>query len=154
MIIRFLCIILSFCSCDTSKEVISQANKPIDTDKIIFLNYIISKNSDELIEVKFIDKIIVEGKLKAPSPTNFDPEKGALRLIQMDSKHQPLDSISIENPLSKTVEFINESGQFEKRTIDLESAEFSVRMQLNSKTTFIVIYDHDNPKKPLIQHKL
>ena len=154
MIIRLLCIILLSCSCDTSKEIISQADQPIDTDKIIFLNYIISKDSDELIEVRFIDIIIVEGKLKAPSSTYFNSQKGALKIIQMDSKHQPIDSISMENPLSKTVEFVNESGQFEKKTINLDSAAFSVRMQLNSKTTFIEIYGHDNPNKQLIQHRL
>ena len=154
MIIRYLFIILLFCSCVSSEGAINQLDKPIDTSKIIFLNYNISKNPDELVVIKFIDKIIVEGKLKATSSTDFNPGEGAIKLIQMDSKHQSLDSISIENPLSKTVEFVNESGQFEKRTINLERAEFSVRMQLNSKTKFISIYGHDNPNKPLIQHKL
>ena len=154
MIIRNLFIILLFCCCGTSKEIINQADKPIDPAKIIFLNYTISQKSNELVVIKFIDKIIVEGKLKATSSIDFNPEEGAIKLIQMDSNHQPLDSISIENPLSKTVEFVDESGQFEKKTINLESAEFSVRMQLDSKTTFITIYGHDNPNKPLIQHKL
>lgn len=147
-------IVLLICSCGTSKDGVNQVGQPMETTKIGFFNYLISKTSAELVEIKFIDKIIVDGKLKTDGSLNNSLQKNTLKLFQIDNDSQALDSMYIENPLSKTVEYVNDDGQYEKRTINLDHAEFSVRLQLNSNTTGIAIYGFDNSSKPLIKHKL
>ena len=154
MMIRFILIILIFCSCANSKVIEIPTEKPVDTAKIIFLNYSISKNPDDLLVIKFVDQIIADGMLKVNSSAAFNLRNEDFKLIQMDQNQRSLDSVFIENPLTKTVEFLNEAGQFEKRTINLDSAKFSIRMQLNTKTKTIKIYRHNNSTQPLIEHSL
>ena len=154
----YFLLVMLICSCGTTKDTANEVEPPTvapaETAKIGFYNYHISKSAEQLIQVKFIDKIIVNGKLKKDGSVNSNSQKNNLKLIQKDSNNRPLDSIYIENPLSKIVEYVNDDGEFEKRTINLDQAEFSVRLQLNPKTTEIVIYGNDVSTQPLIKHKI
>jgi hypothetical protein len=155
MINKYVFLFLLFCACSSSKNSTHQSVTPlISAPKIIFLNYKISRIHDELVEIIYVNKIITEGKLKDNFTNDFIPQKGDIKLIQMNSRYQPIDSIYIPNPLYKTVEFVNEEHQMVKKTIQLDNTEFNVRMQLNPKTMFITAYSHDNPYKQLMQHKL
>ncbi|MFT5964542.1 MAG: hypothetical protein ACI9L6_001285 [Flavobacterium sp.] len=155
MINKYIFLFFLTSACNSPKYIIHQSVTPIiSTPKIIFLNYKISRIPDELVEIIYVNKIITEGKLKDNFTNDFNPKKGDIKLIQMNSRHQAIDSIYIPNPLYKTVEFVNELEQMEKKTMKLDSAEFYVRMQLNPKTMFVTVCSHDNPYKQLIQHKL
>lgn len=141
-------LLLLTCSCKS---------KQIDTDKpprIVFLNYNISEKSDDEVEIEFLNKIITEGKLKQELSNKKNPEIGDLKIIQTNNKSKPIKSITIANPLVKNVEYVDDSGQLGRKIIELESTQFSIRMQLHPLTKFVVIEQINKPNKRLIRSRL
>ena len=51
----------------------------------------------------------------------------------------PLLGWICQNPLKKIIEYINDLGNFEKKIFDLDSAQFSIRLQLQSNVKYIKI---------------
>jgi hypothetical protein len=108
------------------------------TPKIIFINYKVSKKIDETIKVDLINKIIAEGSLKMNDQKENNNDNN-FTCTQIDKNLLPIDSLYISNPLIKNIEFITPSGLLDKKRIELDSTEFSVRMQLNPRTKFITL---------------
>lgn len=108
------------------------------TPKIIFINYKVSKKIDETIKVDLINKIIAEGSLKMNDQKENNNDNN-FTCTQIDKNLLPIDSLYISNPLIKNIEFITSSGLLDKKRIELDSTEFSIRMQLNSRTKFITL---------------
>tara|TARA_R110002051_G_scaffold78791_2_gene142445 strand:- start:2204 stop:2632 length:429 start_codon:yes stop_codon:yes gene_type:complete len=111
---------------------------PESNPKLVFLNYTISKNEYGKKQMAFLNKIVTDGKLK----NNKFPKIGAigdLKCTQLDKHTNPLQSVIIKNPLSQVIEFVNDSLIFEKKQINLDSRELSLRLQLDSKTKSILI---------------
>ncbi|MEL0454832.1 hypothetical protein WJN01_01230 [Flavobacteriaceae bacterium SZ-1-7] len=150
--------LLSLASCG-SKRSIPQADAQSEANpKLIFLNYTISKSDDGFKQVQFINKTITDGKLKKASSNYLNSGKiGDLKCAQLDKQSNELQVVIIQNPLSKKVEFVNDSLIFEKKQIDLENGALSLRLQLNGKTKYIEIseiVDSLKQSKPLIKTKL
>lgn len=122
--------------------------------RIVFLNYSVAKESDGAIKIEFINKIITEGKLKQNLSNKKNPEFGDLKIIQINSKSKPIQSITVTNPLVKNVEYADESGQLNRKIIELESTQFSIRMQMHPLTKFVVIEQINKPNKRLIKSRL
>ena len=80
-----------------------------------------------------------------------------LQVLLTDRNELLMDSFIISNPLIKDVEFVDESGKFLKKTIYLDSIDFSVRFQLDENISFVGI-EKINAKAqsntPLIQNRL
>jgi hypothetical protein len=57
---------------------------------------------------------------------------------------EPIDSIVIVDPLNISVESTDENNAFFRKEITLDSAQFSIRMQLNKKTDAIAIKKNTN----------
>jgi hypothetical protein len=118
--------------------------------RIVFLNYNMAKESDGSIKIEFINSVIAEGKLKEEISGKKSSEYGDLKIIQVNAKSEPLQSIILSNPLVKNVEYLDESGGFQRKIIVLESTEFSVRTRLNDQTIFIIIEKINKENKRLI----
>lgn len=132
-------------------------SKQIDSDKpakIVFVNYNITKDTDGDIAINLINKIITEGKLKQDLAYKEKTEFGDLKIIQTNSKSKSIQSITIANPLVKNVEYADESGQLNRKIIELESTQFSIRMQMHPLTKYIVIEQINKPNKRLIKSRL
>lgn len=129
-----------FYSCGSKKNTTAAFISQSDSSNIIFLNYSISKDENGKKNVEFINKIIADGKLKQNS-NKFLKEGniGDLKCAQLDNKSKEITSVVIKNPLLKTIEFVNDSLEFEKKAVTLNNAPFSLRLQLNSKTKSISI---------------
>lgn len=119
----------------------------INTPQIIFLNYSIYRKSAPKHKVQFVNKIIANGELKMNSSEEFDYKTGDLKCIQLSENSISIDSLYISNPLRKVVEYADEFGQFSKKVIVLDSAQFSIRMQLDPNTEFIAIEQVDVENK-------
>lgn len=129
-------------------QITNTTSKVITNDKIIFLNYSISKKDTGVKKIELISKIIAEGKIKKNSNKFITKESiGDLQCIQMDDSKTPLKSVFIENPLSKIIEYVNESNALEKRKIETNTIPFSIRVQLEPQTKFIVINEIMAPNK-------
>jgi hypothetical protein len=122
--------------------------------KIIFLNYTIKKEANGNKRIRFLNKIVSEGKLKNHHTLNEEETTiGDLEWQQIDKNSNILESHFIKNPLIKTIEFINDSKNLQTKTIILDSATFSIRLQLKPNSQYIRIIEvKDNQKsKPLIK---
>lgn len=135
--VTFLVLVILF-SCGIKKNSPQETKLPESNPKLVFLNYTISKNEYGKKQMAFLNKIVTDGKLK----NNKFPKIGAigdLKCTQLDKHTNPLQSVIIKNPLSQVIEFVNDSLIFEKKQINLDSRELSLRLQLDSKTKSILI---------------
>jgi hypothetical protein len=126
---------LQYCSVThsgTSTDI--KSDSPVITPKIIFLNYSVKKNkSNGEIEIRLIDKMVTEGKLKINNIGPEIPKPGDLKCITLDEHLTTIDSLIVPDPLNVTVESVNESNALFKKEIAKDSAQFSVRLQLTEK---------------------
>lgn len=147
--------IISFCSLvllacrgtHTSTRTVTNSESATRTSQIIFLNYSIKldKSKGEY-EINLINKIIAEGKLKTISFAPDIRKPGDLECVALDNNLEPVDSIIISDPLNITVESVDENNAYFRKEISLDSAQFSVRMQLNIRTDAIAIKKNANSK--------
>ncbi len=142
-----------------SKQHATDMTKLIETPpRIVFLKYAIKKTPKGQKKIRFIDKKMAGGRLKnhhKNSKENF--KQGDLICYQLDKKSSILDSSIIKNPLLKSIEYLDDSKSFQTDTVDLDSARFSLRLQLNTDTRYISIHMFNvskNKTKPLIKTKL
>jgi hypothetical protein len=136
-IFTFILILLGLISC----KVARQGNKTnpsgdigLTKPQIIFINYSIKHNkSGGTPEIHLINKIITEGKLKNSLSVPDLPKPGDLSCITLNTRMEPVDSLIISDPLNVTVESVDENNLLFKKEISLDSAQFSIRMQLNER---------------------
>jgi hypothetical protein len=156
-IIFALLLLEVFTSCALKKNASENTTEDINP-KIIFLNYTISKEKYGKKNIQLINKIITDGKLKNNS--NNYLKIGSiedLKCSQLNKDSIEIEHVFIKNPLSKIVEYVNDSLIFENKKLELKSAALSLRLQLNSKTKFIKIseiVDTLQNTKPLATTKL
>ncbi|MDO7170771.1 hypothetical protein [Mariniflexile sp. AS56] len=152
-----LLIALQF-SCASKKQVVEVVTNDDAHPRLVFLNYSISKDINGKKNMQFINKTITDGKLRnTPNKHLKIGLIGDLKCIQLDENSTEITSLTLKNPLSKHIEFINDSLIFENKKIDLKSAPLSLRLQLHSKTKFIAINeitDSLQNSTPLIITKL
>lgn len=126
--------------------------------KIIFLNYSISKDVNGKKTIEFINKIITDGKLKNNAKTYLETGNlGDLKCSQLDKDSVEIKTVIIKNPLSKIIEYVNDSLIFESKKIELNRAPLLLRLPLYDKTKYISIseiVDSLQHSKPLITKKL
>tara|TARA_R110002096_G_scaffold116562_2_gene252468 strand:- start:1516 stop:1989 length:474 start_codon:yes stop_codon:yes gene_type:complete len=137
--ISTLLVIISI-SCGAKKSS-PQENVILEINpKLIFLNYSISKKENGEKNIQFINQIVTDGKLKSNGVIFVkNPKKGDLKCTQLDENSNELQNLFIENPLTKMIEFVNDSLSFEKKNVNLENNELSLRLQLHNKTKSILI---------------
>ncbi|MFV9550072.1 hypothetical protein [Algibacter sp. PT7-4] len=137
LLLSFILVFL-FMSCKSYKN--STNNSIANTPKIIFLNYNISKNLNGTTTITFINKKIVEGKLKRNDLERLENGvEGDLVFSELNSKSKIINQLLIKNPLIKNIEFVNESRKFQTQVIKLDKTQFSIRLQLKNDTKFITI---------------
>ncbi|MDO5972120.1 hypothetical protein Q4Q35_20160 [Flavivirga aquimarina] len=145
-------------SCAVKQSLAKNTDKIEKNPQIIFLNYAIEKTPDGNRIVRFISKKIVEGRLKNHNKNSKEAYiSGDLICYQLDKKSKKIYSTIIKNPLTKTIEFVDESKSFQMKKMDLDSAQFSLRLQLKPNTKYISIHSINDPKKKsksLIKTKL
>jgi len=126
-------------SCVSKKSAVAETNTEDKHPKLIFLNYSISKGKNGKKSIALINKIITDGKLKSNNNYRKDGGIGDLKCVQLDDNLEEIEHAIIESPLSKKVEYINDSLIFENKTIDLDNTTVSLRLQLHRKTKSIRI---------------
>ena len=145
-------------SCASKKNVEINMDQIETTPKIVFLNYVIEKKLDGTKSIEYLDKIVTKGKLKSfYKNTTEVVHSGDLRCLQLDKNTNILFHTIIKNPLVKTIEYPNDSLSFQTKSIDLNRANFTIRMQLETNTKYIRIFEIDEKKsnlRPLITTKL
>jgi len=133
-----LILLIALLSC-ASKQHIETEEEPIITQpKLLFLNFEITKLND-IKSVSLINQIKTDGKLKGHTSEDTKGDIGDLEYLILDKDLNQLEKHYIKNPLKKVIEFVNDSGNFEKKMLDLDRSEFSLKLQLKPKAEYIVI---------------
>jgi len=115
-------------------ELVSGNKSP--ENQMIFLTYHFQKSGDNL-EITYIKNSIAEGRIKGYTKEKQHDELGNLECTLLDKDYKTLETLFIENPLEKVIEFVNESGDLEKRMIDLEKTDFTFRMPFQDTVKYV-----------------
>jgi len=98
-----------------------------------------------------VDSITKPGKLKDNDKTLAVNISGNYQIKQSDQKSKELSSIYVADVLTKSVEYADDKGQFQKRIFKLDSAFISVRMDLLPATSVITLSRiNDDLKKKVL----
>lgn len=142
---KFLIFLFLINSCANTKE---QINEKEVLARIVFLTYSIQKNTEKETEITFLNHKLVDGKIKDYSNNDKNTSEGDLECVFLDSKKNVLQVLNIENPLRKVIEYVNDSGNLEKRIIELDSTQFVIRAPYVENTKYLEISEIADDKKP------
>lgn len=145
-----------FIGCKTSKSISSNPSEIEiqSTPKILFLNYSIENTSNGNRAIQFINKKIVDGKLKNNTDLSVkNGIEGDLIFNELDKKSKVLNQTLIRNPLVRHVEYIDDSKNFKTKTIASDKMQFSIRLQLKSNTKYVTISNFAE-NEPLIKTQI
>ena len=146
LILAAFFIMLHLVSCNVinkSVETTTEEENIIELPRIIFLNLsIVNDETTGEYRISLINKIISEGKIKEALTKSHKPKIDDLEYVVYDKESQVITRNFIVNPLNRTIEYVNESGQLEKKEIKLDDAMFSIRIQLDTTAESIVLKRH------------
>ena len=139
-----LLIMVSFMvSCNPPKNAYSsdiQESNAKETSKILFLDYQLKRDSaTATYDAQLINMIIKEGSIKEYQQHAGQAEIDDLELLVLDRNQQIISHRHIPNPLDKSVEYVNDARQLEQKMIHLDSAQFSVRLQIEPGASSILL---------------
>lgn len=138
----------SYVSCGMKAQQLTSEVNQEQGPKLLFLNYSISKTNSGKKDVSFINKVIADGRLKDMS--NKQPLSGLedITCIQFDKNKVAVEQTYVKNPLKPVVEYVNDDGELEKRQLDLDTAQFSIKLQLDARTSYITLFLMDTSGAP------
>lgn len=121
-----------------------------DSPQLIFLTYKVY-NKDNKYSAVLVDSITKPGKLKDNDKTLAVNISGNYQIKQSDQKSKEITSIYVADVLTKSFEYADEKGQFQRRIFKLDSAFISVRMDLLQSTKVITLSRiNDDLKKKVL----
>jgi len=140
--------------CKSSKNTSHTLSQIENEPKILFLNYSIVQADNGERSIKFINKKIVDGKMKPQTFHGIENGKtGDLIFTEFNAANQTLNQILITDPLIRHVEYLDDSKQFQTKTITSDEMQFSIRLQLKNNTKYITISNFAS-SKPLIKTQI
>jgi len=157
-IIALLCLIVIsiLISCNPPRKTYSsdpQGSKVEETSRILFLAYQLTRDSiSKTYDAQLISMIIKDGTIKNDQKDIGVAAKDDLELLVLDRNQQTITQSHIPNPLDKSVEYVNDAGQFERLMIHLDSTQFSIRLQVESEASSIMLkrFNGDNTEGTLL----
>ena len=130
-------------SCRVSKNTSGQSSSETKTEespRIFFLDYQITRDSlNTTYNARLLNLIITNGSIKEDRTTLIQPGTDDLEHLVLDQSQQIMTHRYISNPLDKAVEYVNENGELEYKMIHLDSAQFSVRLQIEPGASSAVL---------------
>jgi hypothetical protein len=106
-------------------------------DQILFLTFKIQEDSASTAIIELLEKNFVSGTLKGTSESSQTENR--LIINQIDDIQHVLSEMSIDHPLIKYVEYVNEAREFETKLVRQPSAEFFIRVALQPQTSYLRI---------------
>jgi hypothetical protein len=143
-VIALLCLlVVSIPSCNAPKNTYnsdSQKSMAGETSRILFLDYQITRDSiSKTYDAQLISMIIKDGTIKNDQKDIGIAEKDDLEILVLDRNQQIMIHHHIPNPLDKSVEYVNDASQFERKMIHLDSAQFNIRLQIDPDASSILL---------------
>lgn len=135
-LIFFLLLILSLPACRTGQKNASTVNTTNDP-AIVFAGYRIFREYNGIRAEQHWMKL-VSGPVKAiERPLMGSP---VFKVVVADRGKKELNSVLLEDVLEQHVEYVNDSGAFERRSLLLDSADLVVRMPVPEGGKYIRLF--------------
>jgi hypothetical protein len=155
--VLYLIYILCFISCNSKKNFTINKTLQIqqETSQIVFLIFRINKGLDaENSTIELINTIKKEGIIKKQLKSNIESENYLLLEIYNNNKIEKTQKIA--HPLLKEIEYFNENKKINKKNIELNSEDFSIRLQIKNVNASIKIFEKlkNKPEMELISLKI
>ena len=138
MLKAFLFLLLFLSSCTPSKKTERSDVSANSTNTIFFFVFKISKNSVQgKNAIELVSKTPAAGKIKKEDQdqTNFQNSLN-IDLFEEDSL---IKRVVIEHPLFKHVEYADSNNALASKFIELDKADFFLRLQITERSTMIRI---------------
>lgn len=127
--------LVSFFSCNnkqvpSSSPSIAPTNQPA---QILYLTLeALNDTIANTIEVKIIQQSIVNGTLKSNSNLPVNAQFGNWKISMLTEKNKEVSNLLIANPLINEIEYSDESGKFQRKTVTLTRAEIPLRFNYST----------------------
>ncbi len=134
----YLLLVFFFCYCGASK-IQTDENKTLvqpPADEIVFVVFKVTKNAARNV-IAIISTAKSYGKMKAEIEKPISSEN--YLTIEIFQNERLVQTKRVEHPLLKYVEYPNENNQYVSKQLDLDEAEFFIRLQKKQGSTKIRI---------------
>lgn len=147
--IFFLSLILA--SCTWARQANHSALSENEGNSILFLVFKIQKDARQS-SIELLSKSQSTGKVKQPAPRQ--PITNHFLTIGVYRKNRLVHTLTIEHPLYKHVEYVHENGVLASKNVELNEAEFFIRLPVNADAIQISETISPGAEKPLTKIKL
>lgn len=139
-------------SCRLGKDAILTREAPAPTIKsepsLLLLHYCIKKAPvGSACEIRLVSQSKSPGKLKPAIRESAESSPGDLICLALNASDQAVQQIRIENPLRKTLEYVDADGQFATKTMETDSAHFLLRIPYDPQIKAIALDQINDPEK-------
>ena len=134
-----------FDSCKPGQAATDNSPEKLSGPQILFISY---KYNGEDLQLE--SKTVTAGKFKSRPQHHETKVNGDLILVQLNKDKLVLDGMHIPNPRIRVVEYADESGMMQKKTVEVENAEFTARINLHSDTKFIMVKEYNDASTELL----
>lgn len=153
-ILLLLSILLISCGVSKKTESSQETTTSSDENVIVFLTLKISRDSiQQKNTIQLVSKTRASGKIKDLLQSQSKPEN--YLTIDQFAQDKLVKTSIIQHPLFKQVEY-SDGNNLTTKTIELDSADFFIRLQLNGSSNKIKISEtlKATPTRELITLKL
>lgn len=127
-----------FTSCTPTKQI--ESNKNTENNTFLFVLLSVSKDSSSTKNnVVLLNKTQNPGKLK--SKNNITSHSENYLTINVFNENILIDSMTIEHPLYKHIEYLDENNSFAVKDTLINNAEFFLRLQTKGTKNEIRIFE-------------
>jgi hypothetical protein len=152
--ILIIFISVSFMGCKTTKEQISdEGDAEIvlvqNTPEILMINFFM----DSRDSVKVINTLKNPGRLRGEFDSKPEPGEGDLIISLLNETNIVCSKTFVENPLVRRVEYseTDDISTLTAKTIDLDSAEFFIRVQYDDCFRHLKVEKYENEEIKLLK---
>ena len=149
-------------ACKSHETIQSKSSNPVEPlmapePLILFLNYRVTNDSTAIFDhIKLVDFRLISGELKKNNLVdNSTLAEGDFKVRILDAKDAVLKELHIKNPLNAEMEYVNDHGIFERKTMRLKTALCSIRTQTTNLCDKVEIEQfHKTTHKILLTHTI
>lgn len=144
--------LMIFTSCATAPRkanAVAPKASLSEDPKIVFVSFLMERQAENPSAVKLISVTESPGKLKKNLSAAVNaPDYLVLEISREDA---PVQTIQLEHPLYKTVEYVGEDQQLKRRYVETDQADFFIRLQKAAYTQIRIFEHRKNKSKTLLK---
>lgn len=148
-----LLLLLVLASCSLTKQ--NESNKNTESNSIVFVVLCIHKDSNNTKHiVELVSKTQSIGKIKNQNKNTF--HSGNYLTIYIYNDKNLIDTMTIQHPLYKHIEYLDENNTFAVEDTLVDKTEFFFRIQTQGNSNTIRVFEtlKNKPREELITIKL